>query len=561
MASVDEIQAILNRKLLQKLYMAVERRLYLRPTAFHIFVTEYNAGVYLEKCLGSIASQKTTIPYYAYVVDDASDDGTTRETIARWKASGDKRFIFIENGVKIGKAANLLKILESMSWGPEDVCMVLDGDDAFLHEDVLQKVADTYQETGCWLTYGSYQMSNGSPACCARPLGPEHTECERSGVGLRRAPWVFSHLFSAKAHLWHALDKSVAYKDGEPLLATSDMAFNYSLAELAGCSRISYISDRLVWYNVHNPLNDSKIQLRTQESLEGYVRGLPPLKKLEEQRHVLENLVVFGVRGRKEHMERTYHQLVKENEKLPAIKRAAVMLVEHSPEPEFEDWCRERGVAWCWIRLAGGDAHPLGQFNRSLAFDVGVLYGPAVRNYLFMDSDLLVPTDFWAKVAANMRAHYVALQPFAHRAVFYMNESLSKEIMADPEGIDIQTIATTAPNGHFGGAGAKGGATYMSYERFMQVGGFDPQVFWGYAPEDQLFWKKLEAEGPVGYADDPAFDLLHLWHPPAVNTNPLHGQMAYYWMTDLRNRPAAWYKEYNKAKSAYMRLFKKVMVK
>ena len=71
MASVDEIQAILNRKLLQKLYMAVERRLYLRPTAFHIFVTEYNAGVYLEKCLGSIASQKTTIPYYAYVVDDA----------------------------------------------------------------------------------------------------------------------------------------------------------------------------------------------------------------------------------------------------------------------------------------------------------------------------------------------------------------------------------------------------------------------------------------------------------------------------------------------------------
>ncbi len=557
----EEIQALLNRKLLQKLYTAVEKRLYGRPPAFHIFITEYNAGAYLEKCLESVTAQKITIPYYAYIVDDASDCSTTRNIIENWKARADPRFRFVENTEKVGKAANLLKILETMTWGPEDVCIVLDGDDAFLHEGVLQKVADTYQETGCWVTYGSYQMSNGSPACCARPLGQEHIDCERSGAGLRRSPWVFSHLFTAKAHLWHALDKSVAYKDGAPLKATSDMAFNYSLAELAGCSRIAYIADRLLWYNVHNPLNDSKIQLQTQESLEGYVRGLPPLKKLEEPLHKMKNLVVFGVRGRKEHMKRTYVQLMKENARLPAQKRAAVMLVEHSAEPEFEEWCKEEGIAWCWIRLAGGDAHPLGQFNRSLGFDVGVLYGPAAENYLFMDSDLLVPADFWAKVEANMRPHYVALQPFAHRAVFYMKEELSKKIMADPEGIDINTISTTPAHGHFGGAGAKGGATYMSYDSFMQVGGFDPQVFWGYAPEDQLFWKKMEAEGVVGYADEPAFDLLHLWHPPAVNTNPLHNQMAYYWMADLRNRPLEWYKQYNKAKSAYMSLFKKVMVK
>lgn len=560
MSDIDEIKALLNTKLLQKLYTSLKDRLYLRPPSIHIFVTEYNAGNYLEDCLNSILKQKVSAPYNVYVVDDLSTDDITKQIISTWRSKGLQNFFFIENEKKEGKAVNLLKILGMMNWNPEDICVVLDGDDSFIDETVLEKVVSVYQETGCWVTYGSYQMSNGNPACCARPLEPAHFEYEKSGKGLRNSPWVFSHLFTAKAHLWHSLDKSVAYHpNGTPLMATSDMAFNYSIVEFAGCSRIQYMSERLVHYNIHNPINDYKIQGKYQEECERYVRSLTPYKKLETPKFTIDNLVVFGVNGRREHLHRTYYQLEIENGRLDLDKRASVMVVEHSPAPEFKTWCKKKGIAWLWIPLEKDMGNPLGQFNRSLGFDMSVLYGPKTKNYLFMDSDLLVPHEFWKKLGKNIKGHEIAIQPFAHRAVFYMTEELSRELMKKPN-LDISTIECVSKNGHFGGRGAKGGATYMSYDNFMRIGGFDPQIFWGYAPEDQLFWRKMEAEGGLGYADEPAIDLLHLWHPPAVNTNPYHDQMSHYWVTVLSKKPKEWYNIYNKSKSDYLKNFIKFVI-
>jgi hypothetical protein len=57
------------------------------------------------------------------------------------------------------------------------------------------------------------------------------------------------------------------------------------------------------------------------------------------------------------------------------------------------------------------------------------------------------------------------------------------------------------------------------------VGGYDPQVFWGYAPEDQLFWLKVESITSIAYGDSPRLPLIHLWHPNVATKNPLLSEM------------------------------------
>jgi hypothetical protein len=57
------------------------------------------------------------------------------------------------------------------------------------------------------------------------------------------------------------------------------------------------------------------------------------------------------------------------------------------------------------------------------------------------------------------------------------------------------------------------------------VGGYDPHLFWGYAPEDQLFWNKIEYFTSIETAENPRIPFIHLWHPNAGSLNPLLRKM------------------------------------
>ena len=65
---------------------------------------------------------------------------------------------------------------------------------------------------------------------------------------------------------------------------------------------------------------------------------------------------------------------------------------------------------------------------------------------------------------------------------------------------------------------------------FEEVGGFDPELFWGYAAEDQFFWEKVNNVSQVGFADNPLIDMFHMWHPPSYTTNPLLHSMERDWI-------------------------------
>ena len=112
-------------------------------------------------------------------------------------------------------------------------------------------------------------------------MTPAHYESERQGNGFRKAPWIFSHLFTAKAFLWKKLTRDLLMFDGVPTMFTSDQLLNLPIAEMAGSSRIQNIPIPLVVYNMTNPISDHYIDRTEQRRIDILNRKRPAFAKIE----------------------------------------------------------------------------------------------------------------------------------------------------------------------------------------------------------------------------------------------------------------------------------------
>ena len=232
-------------------------------------------------------------------------------------------------------------------------------------------------------------------------------------------------------------------------------------------------------------------------------------------------LLVIPCKGRRSLLETTVKVLKTEIAK--TTLHIAIIIVEHSEAPEFKDYSKKEGLGWIHIPMLGGLGSPLGQFNRSLCFDIGFLYGPPHKYYMMHDNDLLVPDHFFDKVKTYLDRGSVALQPYSDHFVWQTSKEFSEKLQADLSifyaGIDERVECKT--NGY----GGKGSSILVKSDLYVKVGGYDPHIFFGYAPEDQLFWTKLEYFTSIETAENPRIPFIHLWHPNAGPSNPLLRKM------------------------------------
>jgi len=517
------MDSLVNDKVLDTLYGIIrshEQRLFERAPKIHLFITHYNTIQYLQKCLESIFSQICAVQFQATLVDDASPDPYTTEFLDEWQKKEPTRLVIVRNKERVGKGVNLFRCLDTARCDPEDIICVLDGDDWLASPYSLQTVIERYQNTNCWVTYGSYLQSSGHTGCCTMPLTEAHFASERAGRGFRECSWIFSHLFTAKAFLWNKLPKDLNIFNGKQTMFTADQIFNIPLAEMAGSKRIECIHEVLMIYNNENPMNDCKIDYNEQTSIDNQNRRRPAFKALQSK-EPYDISIVIPCKGRRPLLETTIKVL--KHEMAKTDKRVAITLVEHTDSIEFKEYAFSAGLGWIHIPMTGGVGSPLGQFNRGLCFDIGHLYGPPCKYYMMHDSDLLVPDNFFNKVNVYFNRGTIALQPYSDRFVWQTNQEFSEKLQADLSifyaGVDEHDVCTRNQ------PGAKGGSFILKSDLFTNVGGYDPQVFWGYAPEDQLFWLKVESIASVDYADSPRIPLIHLWHPNAATKNPLLAEM------------------------------------
>jgi len=175
-----------------------------------------------------------------------------------------------------------------------------------------------------------------------------------------------------------------------------------------------------------------------------------------------------------------------------------------------------------------------GQFAKSLCYNLAFLQNQKTPYHIFHDLDIVIDESYFKLIEHYIEKGITWLQPYSGKRVMRVGGGATGRIVKDPNSV---TILDAIKDMNPANPGSPGGSILVKREDFINVGGYDPELFFGYSPEDSFFWAKLEvlhgAEGPFQnhfqgkgvYADDPKMDVYHLDHPVAENTNPYYGRM------------------------------------
>ncbi|GAA0813338.1 hypothetical protein GCM10009111_08560 [Colwellia asteriadis] len=169
---------------------------------FHLVVAMYNVEEWIAENIAFIKNQ-TFSNFQVILIDDISTDKTIE--IVQEAIAADNRFKLIINDEKKYKTRNVVEGIALCNARPEDVIVLVDGDDRLFDENVLQKVADTYQQQNCWMTYGCFQRSNGTIGKHCRP----YSNSVIKNNSFRKNKWFASHLKTFKYKLWLQLNMDI----------------------------------------------------------------------------------------------------------------------------------------------------------------------------------------------------------------------------------------------------------------------------------------------------------------------------------------------------------------
>lgn len=221
----------------------------------------YNAGIYINKCIQSVASQDYE-NYFHILIDDMSDDNSleiAQKTIDSLPENIKDRFILIKNENKKWALQNQVETIKDLS----DNCIVilLDGDDWLANNpDIFNIINNEYNE-GAEFTYGSCYSLADRINLIAQPYPKEVHENKSYRKYLFNWGMPYTHLRTFKASLFKKINPD-CFLDGnkEFYKAGGDNALFYPLIE--ACSNyknIRAITEVLYIYNDLNKLNDYKV--------------------------------------------------------------------------------------------------------------------------------------------------------------------------------------------------------------------------------------------------------------------------------------------------------------
>ena len=239
---------------------------------------------------------------------------------------------------------------------------------------------------------------------------------------------------------------------------------------------------------------------------------------IQEQKELFDINFLITARGRFKFSEPMYKSFkaAKENSDL----KITYTLIEHSNTPEHSKFCKNNKINYIWV------SSNKKQFNKCMCYNLGVLFGQKSKYYLFHDIDILVQSDFFVKLKQNIinNNKCKALQCFTNRRVLYCNENITKDILENkvhPDDLSLENDNVSLPM--LGGKvmlGAPGGSILVERDLFFKVGGYDPEFFVGYSPEDAFFWDKLSLYSNIYLSNNPEIEIFHMYHPPSYHNSP-----------------------------------------
>lgn len=240
---------------------------------FKIITPCFNAEKWVDKCIQSIYLQ-TYEKWECVILNDASTDSTLDVIEKTIPEEFKSKFKVVSNDKNIGALNNIINGVKLISHDPEDVIVLLDGDDWFATKYALEYVNRVYEDKNIWLTYGQFTYLKKNMMGCNAKINS--IENYRNGER-----WKTSHLRTFKNRIWNLIkDEDFRDKNGKYYSMAWDLAIMLPLIEMAGADRIKFIRAVLYKYNDLNPLNDDKKSLETQRAMDREIRQKPKYEVL-----------------------------------------------------------------------------------------------------------------------------------------------------------------------------------------------------------------------------------------------------------------------------------------
>ena len=186
-------------------------------------------------------------------------------------------------------------------------------------------------------------------------------------------------------------------------------------------------------------------------------------------------------------------------------RKVNIIVVEESKTSQHKEICKINNVDYFFIESDNF------YFNKSLCNNSGAILYKNSEYFLFHDLDCLVKDDFIKNIFENIEKKGVnCIQTFNRRRVLYYNEEQTEKIING----EIQINEIDDSDLKIGDCCAPGGSILIKNSLFFEVGGYDPELFYGWSPEDLFFWDKIESMGSIGITDNPKNEIYHMYHKP-----------------------------------------------
>jgi glycosyltransferase involved in cell wall biosynthesis len=270
-----------------------------------VIIPFYNPGDFIEPCISSVLTQDYN-NYEVLFIDDASTDGSyekipaciieTLEDNKTPKLDSNGNVIILEKhplledtkclsvqawrgNIRATALPNIHNGIMHFCKDPDDIVVLVDGDDHLLSQNVLSFINDFYNEHDCWMMYGSSRWTDGRP-CCSSPYP------ELEFKNLRAAPFRVSHIRSFRAGLYHKIGEQdqeyscMKDKNGEWFKSCYDVCMFMPMLEMAGFDKVKHNPKALYVYNRDNPISDDRVDQSLQTSIHMEILKRPHFKQI-----------------------------------------------------------------------------------------------------------------------------------------------------------------------------------------------------------------------------------------------------------------------------------------
>jgi glycosyltransferase involved in cell wall biosynthesis len=234
----------------------------------------YNPGEFLETCVNTLMSQKYE-NFKVLFVDDCSTDGSFDKL-----PHDNEKAVVIKNEIRKTALENIHDAIINHC-EPDDIVILIDGDDWLPNKNVLSYVNDFYNQNDCWIMYGQSQWTDGRRGFASAYSAEEFKN-------IRKSPFRVSHLRTFRAGLYQKIKEQDSefscMKDskGDFYKMTYDVAIMFPLLEMAGAEKVAFNDTILYIYNRNNPISDDKVNQQLQWDIHTEISNKKSFNKIED---------------------------------------------------------------------------------------------------------------------------------------------------------------------------------------------------------------------------------------------------------------------------------------